>query len=221
MKKAIVLLIGILLVGLMVSPTIKGDETEKKDVHIDPNDFTDDLLWSSKGDKVRIQVDSDIPVDVYVINSDDFNMFDLSLSNLSRASLTEKDITSLDTNWTQPDDRNYYLVIHNDNDQQTAVVDYSYTDVLGSEAEEAGEAIGMFCLSVLIIGIIVVVLIIVVIILLVKKNNKQDTQQKQQYPAPQQQRTPPQPPKSEPKGEEQPPPPPPQSGTNNKSNTED
>lgn len=187
MKKAIVLLIGFLLVGLMISPMITRGDTEKEDVYIDPEDFTSDWLFSSKDDEFRIQIDSNIPVDVYVINSGDFNSFSLELSNLSRASLTEKNVTSLDTTWTQPDDRNYHLVIHNHNEEETAIVDYSYTDISDNsendfdedwdeseeDVQDAFEIITIWALSVLILNIISVSLIILAIFLLVKKNNKE------------------------------------------------
>jgi len=184
MKKAIVLFIGILLVLLMITPAIKGVDTEKVDVYIDPSDCVDDMLWSSKDDKIRIQVDSNIPVDVYIIVDDEYDAMWPTISNFDRASLSRENITSLDTNWTQPDDRTYYFIILNDNEEETAIVDYSYTDALSSSVEEAGEAIGTCCLGIIFLVVIIIVVIIVVIIFVVKKNGKEDTQQYQQRPPP-------------------------------------
>ena len=168
------MIIGLLIVsGLMgIQPQeVKGAETVKEDVYIDSDDWVDDMLWSDKGDEIRVKLSSTLPVDVYIIDGDNYNMFDLELSNLSRASLTRKDVTSLDIKWTQPDDKNYYLVIVNKN-SETTVVNYSFTDVLGTKAEEAGEALGTVCLVFIIIGILIVVLIIVVIIIIWMKKGK-------------------------------------------------
>ena len=148
------LVIMILVINI---PNIEADKIEKKDVKIDPYDHVGDSLWAAdKGDEIEIKVNSDLPINVYILTCDDYLEF--FGPNVSKAKYSVEKVTSTKFTFKIPDDQSYYLVIINSN-TSTATVDYEYTDIL---SEDIGDIMfGFVCIILLIVGIIIIVVIIV------------------------------------------------------------
>ncbi len=151
-----------------LSPIVAGAERiEKDDVAIGSGAHKSEVLFANKGDELYIKVRSDIPVDVYVISGEKYNSTDFKSSKLSRADVIRRHTRNVDINWTKPDDQTYHLVIHND-DNETAVVDYSYPDIVSEDVEEFFDKISMFCLAGVVLAIVIIIAIIVLIVVVLK-----------------------------------------------------
>lgn len=164
-KKAIVILIMSLIMLISIGGAY-ADTIEKKDIQIYPDDYVFETFYTyeiDKGDKIKVEINSNIPVNVYMMAEDDWNI--PYGTNFTDAKYSEEGITSTSFTFTVPDDQIYHLVIYNSNNS-TATVDYEYTDVLEDELEELGEAFGMaigICIAVVIVVIVVIILIIYLI----------------------------------------------------------
>ncbi len=168
MRKYLSIVVLLSLLTLSFVPFLSSAERiEKKDVAIAPGGYKDEVLFAKKGDELDIRVRSDIPIDVYVISEENYNSTEPSESNFSNAVFTGEDVKTLDKNWTKPDDQTYNLVLHND-DNKTATVDYSYTDIMSEDVEEFFDKISMFCLVAVVLAIVVIVAIIVLIVVVIK-----------------------------------------------------
>ena len=105
-----------IFVSSLFAMTASAD-IEKNDVRVDAGDYTSEwLLWVSKGEEVEIEVTSDVPVNVYImdttayygIGSGPYSESDFSSNEYQKLQVTDTKFT-----WTQSDDDTYYLVIFN------------------------------------------------------------------------------------------------------------
>ena len=135
---------------------------------------------SNKEDQIEVKINSDIPVDVYMMAEDDWTSY-LHYPNptFEDAKYSEEGITSTSFIFTVPDDQEYYLVIYNPNNS-TATVDYEYTDVYGTSVEEGLD----ICFTGICIFIIVIIVIIILFIYFFyfKKKKKPQLYYQPQYP---------------------------------------
>ncbi len=54
-------------------PNLGAETTEEDDVEIDPeDDVSESLVFTRKDDDIKVKVTSDIPVNVYIIRSEDY-----------------------------------------------------------------------------------------------------------------------------------------------------
>jgi hypothetical protein len=196
MVRKTILMVLISLILLISLTGVQAEEVITKDAIIDPEDsVSDSFLSGQKGDKVKIKVNSDIPVNVYIT---DGYVFD---DDFSDALVSKIGTTSADFSYTIPDNTGiYYLYIYNPSNDTEANVDYQYTDLFSENLQEAvEEAEGLFGFAVAIcVGIIVIVVVVIVLIIYLVTRGKKDQ-------PPQQPGYPPQQP-----GQQPPPPPPPQ-----------
>lgn len=163
MKKAGVIILAAMLVALSIFSAVAADNIySEEDVYLSPGEWEDKFLVEvSKGDEINLKVESTNPVDVYIIDGDYYNAFDLGLSNLSRADIVERNVTDLDTEWEQPDDSNYYLLIVNRGERE-ALVDYSYTDPVAQGIDQIGNTLGDACLFYTLIFISIPVALVII-----------------------------------------------------------
>jgi len=185
------IIIGILFsfILLMCIGTVSAEDMiSKDDVTIDAYEYEDETLFSAlEGDKVNVKVSSDIPVNAYILLSDDY--YDLGYGSVpdadfSDAKMAQTGITSeISFSYTIPDDQNYYLVIYNPNNA-TATVSYEYTDLFDLHLEEAietaediGWALGFFAIMVFVVIIVIIIVIVLIVYFLTR-----DKGPKQQYP---------------------------------------
>lgn len=157
-KSIVILLLGFIILSCLAS--ISADTIKREDVEIDPEENESvNLLFVNEDDEVDVKVTSDIEVNVYIFNSDDWSFS----PDYSKAKISKEGITSTSFSYTIPDDDIYYLVIYNPSNTTTATVDYEYTNYLEERLEEAtgwfGVAIGI-CIAVVIVIIVIIVLVI-------------------------------------------------------------
>ena len=153
-KRVTIITLSILTILIFIS-NVKGDKTEKKDVKIDPSDYVGSpFLFTEKGDEIVIKVDSDLPVNIYIVTSADY--LELYGPDVEKAKYSEINVTSTEFTYEIPDDQLYYIVITNSN-SSIATVDYEYSDIYEEEAELFTP--GCSCLL-YIFGIIVIISII-------------------------------------------------------------
>jgi hypothetical protein len=202
MSRKFVIPVIICLLLLLSMSFVSAADIEKDDVTIGPEDYEREMfLFADKDQKVDVEVTSDIPIDVYIIASDDI---DYSTPDFSKAKVKKEGVTSASFSYTIPDDQTYYLYIYNPSSTINATVSYSYTDYLEESVEEAFAFLGMAALLCIVL-IVVVIVVIVLIIYFATRRRKQTPPpppvQQQGYPGYPQQ-----------PGYQQPPPPPPQQG---------
>jgi flagellar basal body-associated protein FliL len=184
MSRKIMLVSFLILTLILISISADAATTKKSDVQIDPGDEERDmLLGANKNDEIDIKVTSDIPVDVYILTSDDYwNFPDPDYSN---SKLSEKGVTTAKFTYKIPDDDTYYLVISNPNNI-TATVDYEYTDFVTEGVEDI-----MFGIFICIIIVILVVIVVIAILIYFAIRKKNQPPMSPAYPPPQQQYYPP------------------------------
>ncbi len=182
MKKVTLLIIVFFMIASF-SPVVQGDYDKKNDVYIDAGDSVDEHLWASQEDEIHFFVNSTEPVSVYIIDDVNYDNIEPKSSNFSRAAFTADNITSLEHEWKQPDDKDYYLIIVNYG-SKTAVVDYSYTDVLSGKLKDSLEALSTLCIGVLIALVLIIIGIIVVIVLLIRESGEDSGPQPPPPPPP-------------------------------------
>ncbi|MGM0510648.1 MAG: hypothetical protein ACQESD_05925 [Thermoplasmatota archaeon] len=181
-RKLYGLMIVVLAVSMMVFPAVEGSETKMNDIYLEPGEFIEEQLYLiSKESEVHMNVSSTRPVDVYVIDDRNFDPYSSGYQNWSRADFSREGILELNENWTKTDDKDYYFVIHNSGND-TAVVDYSYTDTFGEDIEDILESFSMLCFGLIAVVVIVIVIIVIVVIYVVVKGGKD--KERQYYPPP-------------------------------------
>jgi hypothetical protein len=192
MVRKTILMVLISLILLISLTGVQAEETISKDVIIYPEESkSESFLTGEKGQKVKIKVNSDIPVNVYIT---DGYVFDDDFSDALVSKIE-------DFSYTIPDDKmSYRMYIYNPSNDTDANVDYQYTDLFSENLQEAvEEAEGFLGLAVgICVGIIVIVVVVIVLIIYLVTRGKKDQ-------PPQQPGYPPQQP-----GQQPPPPPPPQ-----------
>ena len=201
MNRKLVIIGVICLVFLLSAAFVSAGTIEKDDVTIDPEDYKRETFYlADQEQKVDVKVTSDIPVNVYIMASEDI---DYSTPDFTKAKVKKEGITTTSFSYTVPDDQTYYLYIHNPSNTTSAIVSYEYTDYLEEAIEDAFEFLAMgvmVCIAV----VVIIIVVIIVIIYLATRSRKN----KQQFPPP----PPPgyqPPPGQQPPGYQQPPPPPP------------
>lgn len=162
MSRKMVIIMCLVLALLFCVSVVNAATTEKKDVEIDSEDDTSEILFlATKDDKVDIKVKSDIPVDVYIMESGDY-WANLGGDDFSDAKVSKMATTDTSFTFKIPDDQSYHLVIYNPNNA-TATVDYEYTDYFEERLEESAGFLGM---AVGICAVIVIVLIVIVVVII-------------------------------------------------------
>lgn len=182
-KILIALLIGLFLL-CSFSAVSAEEKITKNGVTIDPFEKESESLYSGdKGEKVNVEVDSDIPINVYIMTQEDY--FKIPEPAYDNAKVSKEGITTTSFSYTFPDDQNYYLVMYNPNNE-TATVDYEYTDLFAEDVGEASEEVfrlmGLGILLCVGIIVIVIVVIVVIIVLLTRKNKDERPPQYPQHP---------------------------------------
>jgi hypothetical protein len=187
-KSIVILLLGLIILSCMAA--VSADNITGEDVEIDPEEYESIyLLFVNKDDKLDVKVTSDIEVNVYIFDSDDWSFS----PDYSKAKVTKEGITSTSFSYTIPEDDAYYLIIYNPSNTTTATVDYEYTDYLEERVEEATAWFGM-AVGICIVVVIVIIVVIVLIIYFAIKYSSRKDQPPPPYP---------------PQGYQPPPPPPP------------
>jgi hypothetical protein len=193
-KLLIVMIIGLFL--LFTFSAVSAEDTiSRVDVEIEAMEDESLIIpFTSKGDKVNVNVESDIPIDVHIVASEDYSYIGHDYSD---AKVSKTGVTSTDFSYTIPDSQSYYLVMYNPNNA-TATVDYEYTDLFAEEFEEATEEaafwLGMGILLCVAVIVIIIVVIVVIIVLLTRKKEKPPQYPQQGYVPPPGQQPPPPPP---------------------------
>ncbi len=189
-KAWIILVLSILVFSLV--GTVTADTTSKQDVSIYAyEDKGESLFYATEGDKVDVNVESDMPVDVYIMLSNDYYSIDSGPgTDFSSAKYSNTRITSLTFSYTIPDDQSYHLVIYNPNNG-TATVSYEYTDFFGARlddaldtAEDLSWGFAWVALMIVVVIIVVIVVIVLIVYFVVKKGRPQQPYPPQQpgYP---------------------------------------
>jgi len=138
------LAIVILLFILLGSTLAYADIHEEKDVVIEPYGYEDEYLFMVAKDRpTQFNVTSDIPINIYIMTSDEYFDISYSFDNYTESDFAinvfeKKDVTKIPFLWNKTDDQSYYLVIFNPNNV-SATVSYSYQQTL---SEEISEGIG-------------------------------------------------------------------------------
>ena len=151
---------SLLLILILLSSTfliVEARTTEKLDIHLDPDDFIgDSLTGASRDDKVEFYIESDNPVDVYIMTNEDYRDDVIGPDpDFKYAKYSEFGVTSTTFTFTIPDDGLYVIVVHNPHNQ-TATLDYTITF---PEDEVSEDAVIWCCGSVLIVIIAIILLI--------------------------------------------------------------
>ncbi|MFO8051530.1 MAG: hypothetical protein R6V01_07525 [Thermoplasmatota archaeon] len=173
MKKVLAIASIMTVLVLSVPSVCAAEMIERNNVSVSSDSTETHLfgLFIEQGDDIDIEVESDLPVDVYMISMSSYTSFS---NDFSGAVYSKEGVTSTSFTFTVPDSQSYYLVIYNPNNS-TATVNYKYTDVSADEAEEAAKicgGLGIMCLVGIVVAILVVVGIIILIIVIVKKKKK-------------------------------------------------
>jgi len=168
-KSIVIMLLGLIILSCLA--IVSADTIKKEDVEIDPEDNEREfLLFVNKDDKVDVKVTSDIEVNVYIFDSDDWSFS----PDYSKAKISKEGITSTSFSYTIPDDDTYYLVIYNPSNTTTATVDYEYTDYSEKRVEEATTWLGMWVAVCIAVVIVIIVVIVLVIYFAIKLSSKKD-----------------------------------------------
>lgn len=168
-KSIVIILLGLIILSCLA--IVSADTIKKEDVEIDPEDNEREfLLFVNKDDKVDVKVTSDIEVNVYIFDSDDWSFS----PDYSKAKISKEGITSTSFSYTIPDDDTYYLVIYNPSNTTTATVDYEYTDYSEKRVEEATTWLGMWVAVCIAVVIVIIVVIVLVIYFAIKLSSKKD-----------------------------------------------
>jgi disulfide bond formation protein DsbB len=161
MSRKLVFIIIISLLFLLSTTFVSAEMIEKNDVKIDPEDYEDELMgYASKDEKIDVSVTSDIPVNVYIMASEDVNYFK---PDFNKEKKKKEGVTSTSFTYTAPEGQSYYLYIYNPSNVTIAHVNYEYTDLLEGSVEEAMAFLGMatlICVAIIIIIVVVIALII-------------------------------------------------------------
>lgn len=191
-RKALLMMLVVLILflGIFVSTVNVAGDTTKTDKIGPNNDVGESLFLARDGDEIDVEVTSDIPVNVYIMRSEDYKFgYDPDYSD---AKLSKEQITSTEFTYEIPDERSYYLVIYNPNNI-TANVEYTYTDTFGDEEWLLFGFAAIVCIAIIAVVGILVLLVIIYFVFFSKKKKKKKKE------------TLPPPPEA---GLEQPPPPP-------------
>jgi hypothetical protein len=203
MRRKLVIMATILLVFLLSAAIVSAGTIEKDDVTIDPEDYKRETFYLTDSDqKIDVKVTSDIPVNVYIMASEDV---DYTSPDFTKAKVKKEGITTTSFSYTVSDDQTYYLYIHNPSNTTAATVSYEYTDYLEEAVEEAFAFLGMALL--LCVGIIVIIIVVIVVIIYLATRSRKSKQQFPPPPPPGYQQPPP-PGQQPPQGGYPPPPPP-------------
>lgn len=166
-KSIIISLALFLLVTLCFSIIAHAEVHEEKDVVIQPYDIEAEwLLLVTKDREIQFNVDSNLPVNVYLMTSDEY--FDMGWTPYEEEDfvinvLEKRNIAKTSFSWTKPDDQTYYLIIYNPNNV-SATVSYSYTETLFEEIKEAFTLFGEICAGTLCFILVVIDLVISLVI---------------------------------------------------------
>ncbi len=157
MPRRIITLLLILILFASTVPTASARSTEKLDVHLDPDDFVaDSLTGAFRNNEISFKIDSDNPVDVYIMTNEDYRDDVVSFfPNYKHAKYSEKNVTSTSFKYKIPDDALYVLVISNPQNQ-TAIIDYKITYPESKSSDEDGLG-GCICVSLIIIAVLILV----------------------------------------------------------------
>lgn len=157
MPRATLSLLLILILFSSFFITVEARTTQKLDVHLDPNDFvSDSLTGASRGDKVEFYIESNNPVDVYIMTNEDYRDDVIGPDpDFKYATYSDLNVSSTTFTFTIPDDGLYVLVVSNPNNQ-TAILDYKITY---PEDEISGDDAIWCCLSFFIVIIVIILLI--------------------------------------------------------------
>jgi hypothetical protein len=140
MRKAYsIMFIFIFALSLIAASAISATYDESETVS--PEDYEAGwLLWISDGDDVDFEIDSNEPINVYIMDSTAYysipSQSTYSASDFSDNEYSRTGVTSTSFTWTVPDTQTYYLVMFNPSQTTDADVDYSYTDTLSSSIED-------------------------------------------------------------------------------------
>ncbi len=168
MKLTRKILIVVLLLILLGSTLAYADIRKEKDVVIESYEYEDEYLWISKNRPTQFNVTSDIPINIYIMTSDEY--FDISYSfdkyiesDFAINVFEKKNITMVSFLWNKTDDQPYYLVIFNPNNV-SVTVSYSYQQTLSEEISEGmgnivtGICAGTMCFIFLVLHFLVAIL---------------------------------------------------------------
>lgn len=157
MSKRIITFLLIMILFASTIPTVEARSTEKLDVHLDPNDFVaDSLTGAFRYNEVSFKIDSDHPVDIYIMTNEDYRDDVVSFfPNYKHAKYSEKNVSSTSFTYKIPDDALYVLVISNPHNQ-TAIIDYKITYPESKRSDDNGLG-GCICVSLIIIAVLILV----------------------------------------------------------------
>jgi len=132
MTRCIMIIFSLILLFISTNFLIvNATTTQKLDVHLDPDDYVaDTLTTASRDDKVEFYIESDNPVDVYIMSNEDYRDDVIGPDpDFRYAKFFSLGVTHTNFTFNIPDDELYVLVVHNPNNT-TATVDYkiSYAD---------------------------------------------------------------------------------------------
>ena len=118
-RKTVIIFIILLLIGLNLL-FVKAEDTVKKDIEISREDFiSESFSYIEKDDKIKIKVESDKPVNIYIIAEDDY-LDAFGSKDFSDAKSPKEGVTSASFSYKIPDDQDYYLFIYNPNSRRNS-----------------------------------------------------------------------------------------------------
>ncbi len=200
-------LFGIIFVLLLFLTSFVSAATYDKEVTIAPKDYESELMLIMSEDyDIEVKVESNIPVNVYIMESSDWSYGN---PDFTKAVYSKKGVTSADFVYTTKVDESHYLAIENPSTTQNATVSYEYTSNFEESIEEAVWWLGTICI--LIAVVIIVVIILIIYFAIRHKRRSPPPPPMPMHPGQGYQQTPPPPGYQQPPqyGYQQPPPPPP------------
>ncbi len=175
MSRKFLLLIFVLLIIILSNPTVvalKSSGTTNYEREIDSNDYFWGYFSTFKeerdmSDEVDVEFVSNIPVDLYIFKSGDFN---LNSPDYSKADYSEEGITDSEFSYHLEEDISYTLVISNPNYNKTASINCKITEYFGFSDDDENDVLifGSWAMLILTIVVVVIVIIIAVIYFIIK-----------------------------------------------------
>jgi hypothetical protein len=141
--------------------------------------FSDDIYRFKQGEEVKVDVVSDLPIDVYIMTTVDYGsgLGPKYPGNFTPA-FSVLNTTRTVFNWTVPDSKQYVIVVDNAvnningsaNPSGTVTMTYIRTDN-DDHGEALVEAISLFCIGVVAV-IAIIFVVVIIIVLIARRRNK-------------------------------------------------
>jgi len=99
------------LIFILNISIVNADKIEKDNIFIDPyEDESEFLMFAKKDEKIEGKVTSDIPVNIYILTSDNYYSSSTN-KDYSKAVYSRESVTSQSFSYKITDDQTYYLII--------------------------------------------------------------------------------------------------------------